>query len=1367
MRSGNHSLQVSFVCVVVCLGVFLSKVQAVEFPILFHETANPLSPTGFAAGDLTGDNFPDLFCYEIDHATEYFWIDGAYGCYTEAHEIDIDRECVSTAVIGDVTGDGNADIILAYAPYDDETPEYTLLYILGTPTGPSSDEAIIEDDDYGLRWIELADMDNDGDLDIVGLSSAFGALYVWLNDGTGQFSPQAGIDIVGIQHATLGDMDNDGDLDIVAVVTNDAIGVFYQETLTQYTFQEVEAGFDDGECLNLKDLDGDGDLEIIACGVTDGDTKWWDNTEEGFVGHFLIATHGLYAGAEDMDGDGDPDIVLVTEEAWRIWINDGFGQFTMFSNRTGEFSQQVALIDLAGDGCADMFTIRSHELCIYENDGMAMVNTSTVSTLMSWDVSLVDWDNDNDLDPLVYPLNRNHQALVVYRNDGDMDFTFYGFPGAQNYTMFANPADLDQDGDLDILTADNSAQSQLSWWEHTINITGVFHLIPGFANLTNIQCIDYNDDEAPDFFCVWDSRYVRFYINDGTAGFYTWEEGSVSGVIEMACCADLDNDGDIDVVACGQTNPEETTCTWILENTGDGNFTNHLLPGYYGTPLTGDFDEDNDNDIFILGLPSILLENEGNLSFTSHVIGTPSGYKGKVVDYDSDGDLDVVCTAGYGYDRDDMENVVFWENEGNLSFRRHILVEASHAYNLDVGDLDGDMDVDILLSMGRGLNASQVLCVEQLSEAVFSYEFSLSLPYHNEIITNDTVTVSWYFDQIPLPATPQVFEVFWDTTRELTNGWSATCLEHSFEITGFGDLLAARGLDELPDNTVIYWDVRTMINGQWIWGRGLPRRFAVHVPDPPEPFHLFSPDGDTTLDDRMAFTWYSTSDPDADDEIRYSLCLSSFSDLAEAWFPRTGQRDTAVVWNGFEDDQCYYWTVTATDLTDNVTWALDTLVFFTAFPDPPNSFQRFAPWNDDTVTEDTVTVRWTVEGDPDPGDSVHYMVHWSLDANMGTCDSMETGENWLSIGSVSEVLAALRHGQDHEGIQTYYELNELPDNHTLYWRVKAVDEQGHAVWADSTTEPWCFHVAVGDAPAPFDLVAPNDEEVCTLLPVLFKWQQTSDPDPSDSITYEFWIDTTAVMSTRWMIADRITDTTYTLEDTLEQDRPIYWRVHARDTNTSGRWSSDIFSFVLSVPEPPRPFSLLEPEDHTVIDQEEQFPVVFRWENNGDPDAEDSLTYNFFLCTDSTFHAVDWYYVTRSDSIEFDSLECETYWWRVKAIDTQGLECFSAQTWRLDVTLPVVDDQFSGIPTEFGIAGVYPNPFNNTASVVVGLPCASEISLVVYNIRGQQVATLAQGQALAEGYHTLTLNGDRLASGVYFVKFNAAQHSDIRRVILLK
>jgi Secretion system C-terminal sorting domain len=89
-----------------------------------------------------------------------------------------------------------------------------------------------------------------------------------------------------------------------------------------------------------------------------------------------------------------------------------------------------------------------------------------------------------------------------------------------------------------------------------------------------------------------------------------------------------------------------------------------------------------------------------------------------------------------------------------------------------------------------------------------------------------------------------------------------------------------------------------------------------------------------------------------------------------------------------------------------------------------------------------------------------------------------------------------------------------------------------------------------------------------------------------------------------------------------------------------------------------------------------------------------------------------------------------------------------------------------LPSDFRLGTAYPNPFNPSTTLSVNLPESAELNVSVFNVTGQQVAALANGQFNA-GSHTLTFDASNLSGGVYFVHASANGLSAVQKVVLMK
>jgi hypothetical protein len=96
----------------------------------------------------------------------------------------------------------------------------------------------------------------------------------------------------------------------------------------------------------------------------------------------------------------------------------------------------------------------------------------------------------------------------------------------------------------------------------------------------------------------------------------------------------------------------------------------------------------------------------------------------------------------------------------------------------------------------------------------------------------------------------------------------------------------------------------------------------------------------------------------------------------------------------------------------------------------------------------------------------------------------------------------------------------------------------------------------------------------------------------------------------------------------------------------------------------------------------------------------------------------------------------------------------------------LEGDLADIPSEFALLSNYPNPFNASTLISYQLPTDTHVELEVYNISGQKVATLIDGQQEA-GYRSVTWDASEVSSGVYLYKLAAGDYTEIKTMTLLR
>jgi hypothetical protein len=250
---------------------------------------------------------------------------------------------------------------------------------------------IVQSETNGPTSVYAADLDGDGDLDVLSASGGDDKIAWYANDGSGHFGPQQVITTAwGRTCAYAADLDGDGDLDVLSASAAYTEGLCYDSEIAwhandgsgHFALQQVITTAACGvQSVHATDLDGDGDLDAlsaffhVAPGGSLTSTIVW-HANDG-LGHFGpqqgIAREGRWACCvygTDLDGDGDVDVLSGGSRiAW--YVNDGSGHFgSQQAITTVAFGANcVYAADLDGDGDLDVLSASlDGKIAWYENE---------------------------------------------------------------------------------------------------------------------------------------------------------------------------------------------------------------------------------------------------------------------------------------------------------------------------------------------------------------------------------------------------------------------------------------------------------------------------------------------------------------------------------------------------------------------------------------------------------------------------------------------------------------------------------------------------------------------------------------------------------------------------------------------------------------------------------------------------------------------------------------------------------------------------------------------------------------------------------------------------------------------------------------
>lgn len=596
----------------------------------------------------------------------------------------------------------------------------------------------------GLNYpvaIHAADLDGDGDIDLIVPTRDDGQVTWYENLGGGAFRAHAvATGLVGSVGVHSGDIDGDGHLDvIVAVEDSNQIFWFRNNGATPPSFEPhlvrngppPPTGMDYAKAVFAADVDQDGDLDVVFASEQQNQVGWYENLGAGaaFTEH-IIAEDMLHAKAvyvADVDRDGDLDILAAASE---------LGAVVLYENRRGTPLQFVAHVvtnsalgahsvvaaDIDGDGAPDLLSASrdddrvlyfpsylSHRTALFDAQSQYVVNTYREPRM----AAAADIDKDGRLDII----SASDAVIAWHRNEGGTPprYTAHVVYDQMAGGRWVHAADLDGDGDLDLVSADNTLNT-IIWYENLLTTPGV---APGFtphvittvaAGVRDVRSADIDGDGDLDLYSASDSdNTVAWYEQRRSGRSITFVRHIVTSSANYArssYAADLDLDGDIDLMSASVN---DNSITWYENHNHGGEWVPHTLArNMMGARhiYADDLDHDGDPDI-IAGS-----EFDNTIAWFENRRGSPASFEQHIItrsamgihalmtgDVDQDGDMDIFAALESG------ARIVWYENNGAAvpSFTEHTIVSNFPiAHSVNAADVDGDGDLDAIATSREG-----------------------------------------------------------------------------------------------------------------------------------------------------------------------------------------------------------------------------------------------------------------------------------------------------------------------------------------------------------------------------------------------------------------------------------------------------------------------------------------------------------------------------------------------------------------------------------------------------------------------------------------------------------------------------------------
>jgi hypothetical protein len=332
----------------------------------------------------------------------------------------------------------------------------------------------------------ICDINDDENIDFLGTSWDLKQICLWSNNGNKPYDWETQVidsDFNGSAYVNINDIDNDGDIDIVAAAWYDGEISWWENNglfPIHWSKNIIKSGFDEAHEVYSCDFENDGDIDIFAASAELNEITWWENIggstiewQEQKIGD-CYGARSVYV--DDIDGDGDNDVLGADFDRDDIcwWRNDGgnpivWSKFYIDSDFDG--AHHVIAFDIDKDGDKDIIGASAigNEISIWMNSGDN--NPEWVEFIVDDNfrgalrVSVADVDDDQDYDIIGTSVGSN--KISWWRNENE-NFLNWTRKTVDLMCVGAWPLDvedIDGDGDIDIL---GGGVNSISWYENDL-----------------------------------------------------------------------------------------------------------------------------------------------------------------------------------------------------------------------------------------------------------------------------------------------------------------------------------------------------------------------------------------------------------------------------------------------------------------------------------------------------------------------------------------------------------------------------------------------------------------------------------------------------------------------------------------------------------------------------------------------------------------------------------------------------------------------------------------------------------------------------------------------------------------------------------
>lgn len=508
------------------------------------------SPGDVAVADLLGDGINDIITTNFG-SDDVSVLQRSSGAPVH-RRFPVGGDGPQALALGDFNRDGRLDIATA----NSNTNDASILLADGSGGFQTARRVPV-----GSRPSSVAagDFDGDGDADLAVTNQNQDDVSVLLSNGDGTFRSAVSFSTGDFPLAVaLADLEGDGVLDMVtANFASQDVGVLFGEgDGTFWTRRIVPTGGNHPLSLAVTDLNGDGKMDIVAPNLLSNDVSVFLQGAGGALQalpRFATGPSPASIVAPDLDGDGIPDLAMITD-GFSLHLGNGDGTFQPEQSHSAPgVWNSIATADFNRDGNADLFAVRSDpdgvSVFLGNGDGTLQVERRLPAGETPVFTTAADVNGDGSFDVLA--VNANSEDVAVLLGNGDGTFAAPQFLAVDHNPRWVAAGDLDGDGDVDLAVA-----NELSLSIFLGNGNGTFQperRIVRNRSSGDVRIRDLNADGKPDL--MLSGMAVLLGNGDGT-----FQPEQRFGGIPVHAIEDINGDGQPDALGV----VDSQNAIWIL-----------------------------------------------------------------------------------------------------------------------------------------------------------------------------------------------------------------------------------------------------------------------------------------------------------------------------------------------------------------------------------------------------------------------------------------------------------------------------------------------------------------------------------------------------------------------------------------------------------------------------------------------------------------------------------------------------------------------------------------------------------------------------------------------------------------------------------